>query len=82
MISIHAPTRGATGSAQYKGWRLLISIHAPTRGATLPLLPSDADDVFQSTLLQEERHFSDQLKAMDGLISIHAPTRGATAGCV
>ena len=38
VISIHAPTRGATG------WRFrlfansAISIHAPTRGATLPVM--------------------------------------------
>ena len=35
-VSIHAPTRGATGSRAYHVlWRELVSIHAPTRGATL-----------------------------------------------
>ena len=34
MVSIHAPTRGATlqGTAKYRGQQ--VSIHAPTRGAT------------------------------------------------
>ena len=35
-VSIHAPTRGATGSRAYHVlWRELVSIHAPTRGATI-----------------------------------------------
>ena len=35
VISIHAPTRGATGDLPRKAQELVkISIHAPTRGAT------------------------------------------------
>ena len=34
-ISIHAPTRGATGSEALKDALMNISIHAPTRGATI-----------------------------------------------
>ena len=34
-ISIHAPTRGATGGKDIIGGASEISIHAPTRGATL-----------------------------------------------
>ena len=34
-VSIHAPTRGATGSNLLKYFFLNVSIHAPTRGATL-----------------------------------------------
>ncbi len=34
MISIHAPTRGATHSCRTDRSNNLISIHAPTRGAT------------------------------------------------
>ena len=34
LISIHAPTRGATGSMMYDTMSVEISIHAPTRGAT------------------------------------------------
>ena len=54
-ISIHAPTRGATERMLLMSVILSISIHAPTRGATF--LPSELllFDLFQSTLLQEER---------------------------
>ena len=34
VISIHAPTRGATRRHQNRERRANISIHAPTRGAT------------------------------------------------
>ena len=35
MISIHAPTRGATRRMEEYAEGNIISIHAPTRGATL-----------------------------------------------
>ena len=35
LISIHAPTRGATDDGQGRGNTIFISIHAPTRGATI-----------------------------------------------
>ena len=35
VISIHAPTRGATERFPFISVRVVISIHAPTRGATL-----------------------------------------------
>ena len=38
-VSIHAPTRGATGPYVYRGRAGVVSIHAPTRGATLPRNP-------------------------------------------
>ena len=38
MISIHAPTRGATVHSFRKTFASRISIHAPTRGATVILL--------------------------------------------
>ena len=34
-VSIHAPTRGATGSKGSADTALAVSIHAPTRGATI-----------------------------------------------
>ena len=34
LISIHAPTRGATMGDGYQEVQEVISIHAPTRGAT------------------------------------------------
>ena len=56
VISIHAPTRGATDSIGFIVLFSRISIHAPTRGATGPCTnPSWTHYLFQSTLLQEER---------------------------
>ena len=56
IISIHAPTRGATlNGFAIKIRDLLISIHAPTRGATYCCGCDVRNVQFQSTLLQEER---------------------------
>ena len=55
-ISIHAPTRGATLVELEKTMNEIISIHAPTRGATLCGNRISRLLLFQSTLLQEERH--------------------------
>ena len=35
VISIHAPTRGATNASISQCCNVVISIHAPTRGATI-----------------------------------------------
>ena len=58
IISIHAPTRGATEVIATYSPDTIISIHAPTRGAT-----DDRRDIcgkirFQSTLPQGERRNS------------------------
>ena len=55
MISIHAPTRGATAENHLPGAGQSISIHAPTRGATLPSRLLSQSHRFQSTLPQGER---------------------------
>ena len=55
-ISIHAPTRGATGDWEPITLPAQISIHAPTRGATKQRLRSRSCSLFQSTLPQGERH--------------------------
>ena len=55
MISIHAPTRGATSYAAIHCGLTNISIHAPTRGATISFAVGSTLSIFQSTLLQEER---------------------------
>ena len=77
-ISIHAPTRGATVQNVLCAVRQTISIHAPTRGATVELAREIKSIIFQSTLLQEERHIKPCSISRFFLISIHAPTRGAT----
>ena len=55
LISIHAPTRGATTQVESDDNETVISIHAPTRGATADINRSIFIQKFQSTLLQEER---------------------------
>ena len=61
LISIHAPTRGATSpvGAMFVGNN--ISIHAPTRGATHSKSLNDFKAIFQSTLPREERPTTWQL---------------------
>ena len=56
----------------------VLSIHAPTRGATVAILDADVRQLFQSTLLQEERHADSHRGSLSSILSIHAPTRGAT----
>ena len=81
LISIHAPTRGAT--AWFSGKHdsgSHISIHAPTRGATIAGRTSDVIQcLFQSTLPRGERRRASHAVYRFDVISIHAPTRGATA---
>ena len=64
LISIHAPTRGATVFRRAERNSCRISIHAPTRGATIPNI--DIPDVagFQSTLPREERPFSATIEGL------------------
>ena len=38
IVSIHAPTRGATLNVHIRYFSYIVSIHAPTRGATLQFL--------------------------------------------
>ncbi len=58
LVSIHAPTRGATGSRVQACATSHVSIHAPTRGATtLSLKAIPIWLMFQSTLPREERRF-------------------------
>ena len=77
-VSIHAPTRGATGQVIIMSAPLAVSIHAPTRGATYCTVIVSSVPLFQSTLPRGERH-SPPLDAAAFLkVSIHAPTRGAT----
>ena len=79
MISIHAPTRGAT-VVIIDLWQLVhaISIHAPTRGATHRLETKNMVGRISihaptrgATKMQMRLH-------LILMISIHAPTRGAT----
>ena len=78
IISIHAPTRGATIS-------LMVVIQHHLFQSTLLQEERQIDgstfafaSIFQSTLLQEERLPVFGILVSNKLISIHAPTRGAT----
>ena len=55
MISIHAPTKGATSVRWYSVRRGDISIHAPTKGATGNGISDNPEGKFQSTLPRRER---------------------------
>ena len=57
VISIHAPTRGATAGKLKVRPNEGISIHAPTRGATIPWPQPHRILLFQSTLPRGERLF-------------------------
>ena len=78
IISIHAPTRGATFpelSVAVKS--IVISIHAPTRGATSTCFFVSSAPNFNPRSHERsdvDRHTIDNFLK----ISIHAPTRGAT----
>ena len=80
LISIHAPTRGATGYANEPGaLQAHFNSRPYARGDPLPLSASKRACNFNSRPYARgdqlrRKHLSVQL------ISIHAPTRGATAG--
>ena len=78
IISIHAPTRGATANSTSINNKLMISIHAPTRGATVAFeFWVRAFYISIHAPTRGATHFSSFLCAKIR-ISIHAPTRGAT----
>ena len=81
MISIHAPTRGATRLGFNINSPSKISIHAPTRGATRKLeRDSESNKIsIHAPTRGATRCHSLRLHSVN--ISIHAPTRGATRIC-
>ena len=78
QVSIHAPTRGATGYCRIDTNKFGVSIHAPTRGATgnrphrerLCLVSIHAPTRGATRSWRRRRESL--------TVSIHAPTRGAT----
>ena len=56
VVSIHAPTRGATIDSSNFRVQFEVSIHAPTRGATWPIACSRYNLRFQSTHPRGVRH--------------------------
>ena len=82
IVSIHAPTRGATRCISKGRVAIDVSIHAPTRGATTSSSsPRRGMWMFQSTHplgVRPTRHLPTPQRLS---VSIHAPTRGATPWC-
>ena len=78
ILSIHAPTRGATSLGIPVAVKGILSIHAPTRGATLFFLVISLYN--QSFNPRSYKRSDDSIVASSlvSLLSIHAPTRGAT----
>ena len=77
LVSIHAPTRGATICNRFYYWTVPVSIHAPTRGATV------IKDFLALLLCFNPRTHegcdsSSSQQTCIIKVSIHAPTRGAT----
>ena len=79
IVSIHAPTRGATMSKTICDLKIDVSIHAPTRGATFGKNTTYCPTIwFQSTHPHGVRLYTNTLNYGLNCVSIHAPTRGAT----
>ena len=81
IVSIHAPTRGATRrSGSTIGCYRIVSIHAPTRGATNDLA-NHRDRGGDVSIHAPTRGATNRLLPSywkRPRVSIHAPTRGAT----
>ena len=78
VISIHAPTRGATIVSVELCDFLLFQSTLPREERLFPLGFSLLMLLFQSTLPREERPPASEYRKYYDKISIHAPTRGAT----
>ena len=79
LVSIHAPSRGATDSGVDANSKDRVSIHAPSRGATLAKLRQMLRvSMFQSTHPHGVRHRARIVWFIPFFVSIHAPSRGAT----
>ena len=78
VVSIHAPTRGATQRQPGDNRACIVSIHAPTRGATEGglILPVHVPGFNPRTHTGCDSSVLSQPVNVE--VSIHAPTRGAT----
>ena len=78
LISIHAPTKGATIRILEMQVTEKFQSTLPQRERLLSMTILCALILFQSTLPQRERHKLFENNISDFWISIHAPTKGAT----
>ena len=79
IVSIHAPTRGATSSRKRSRAGFPVSIHAPTRGATTPQSRATTNQESFDPRPHARGDLGEPPGRADDGVSIHAPTRGATA---
>ena len=80
VVSIHAPTRGATGAPCGSPTSAGVSIHAPTRGATRGIARHQlAQGVSIHAPTRGATAAETTAPSVDTVVSIHAPTRGATS---
>ena len=80
LVSIHAPTKGATSRRKRKAQKAQVSIHAPTKGATNQIINILRKHMFQSTLPRRERQLIDsQIKEVEQFQST-LPRRERLAG--
>ena len=75
-ISIHAPPRGATLTAEYNPIENYISIHAPPRGATTQAHSQSAAWLFQFTPLREGRRTKRQSPSARAYFNSRPSARG------
>ncbi len=78
LVSIHAPTRGATRTGQLEHLGIGVSIHVPTRGATAKWRRHCGLSRFQFTHPRGVRLRRQSARRARARVSIHAPARGAT----
>ena len=78
LVSIHAPTRGATRVSPARRSCQRVSIHAPTRGATLICIVHFAGTLVSIHAPTRGATYNASTAAKFFKVSIHAPTRGAT----
>ena len=77
LVSIHAPTGGATIFRRKGVFAVRVSIHAPTGGATSPAPAVGVSCRFNSRAHGGRDIRTGRRRPCDG-VSIHAPTGGAT----
>ena len=78
LISIHAPTRGATNLLCFLFAKMRFQSTLPREERRSKTSIGYTPFLFQSTLPREERLTTPQDNDEEQVISIHAPTRGAT----
>ena len=78
MISIHAPTQGATGDKVLNALALIFQSTLPRKERLECSTMQIKHSIFQSTLPRKERQYMSKITERAVEISIHAPTQGAT----